>query len=148
MSHVVEISTEIKDLEALSVACEKLDLELVRDQETYKWWGHSVGDYPLPTHEDGTPYTEEELGKCSHAIRVKNNPEAYEVGLVKTKTGYRLLYDYYGGGKGLMRKIGDNADTLTQRYAVEVATRQARRQGMTVTETLGTDGKIRLTARR
>ncbi len=146
MSHVVEIATEIKDLESLSVACEKLDLELIRGQQKYNWYGHSVGDYPLP---EGT--TEEELGHCEHAIRVKGRPQAYEVGLKKTKTGYTLLYDHYSGGKGLMDRIstnGKNADKLTQRYAVEVASRQARRQGYRVTEAVGTDGRIRLTARR
>ncbi len=145
MSHCVDIKTVIQDLDALEAACEKLGLELKRGQQTYKWWGHSVGDYPIP---EGL--TEEDLGKCEHALVVKDNAQAYEVGLVKTKDGkgYRLLYDYYGGGKGLMAKIGDNADTLTQRYAAEVATRQARRQGYRVTEMLGVDGKIRLTARR
>jgi len=145
MSHVTDIQTEIKDLGALAVAAEKLGMELVRDQKTYKWYGQYVGDAPLP---EGM--TEADLGKCEHALRVKGKPGAYEVGIVKAKNGksHTLLFDYWDGGKGLMDKIGNDAGKLTQRYAAEAAIKQARRQGFQCRETVGTDGKIRIIARR
>jgi len=145
MSHVTDIKTEIKDLDALAIAAEKLGLELVRDQKTYKWYGKFIGDAPLP---EGM--TEEDLGQCEHALRVKGRPNAYEVGVIKAKNGkgYTLLFDYYAGGQGLMKHIGDNAGKLTQRYAAEAAIKQARRQGFQCRETVGTDGKIRIIARR
>lgn len=123
MSHVTEIKTEIKDLDALATAAEKLGMEFVRDQKSYRWYGQYVGDAPLP---EGM--TEADLGKCEHALRVKEKPGAYEVGVIKAKNGkgYTLLFDYWDEGKGLMNHIGDNAGKLTQRYAAEAAIKQAR----------------------
>jgi len=145
MSHVTEIKTEIKDLDALAQAAEKLGLELVRGQKNYRWYGKYIGDAPLP---EGM--TTDDLGNCEHALRVRSKPRAYEVGIVKAKDGkgYTLLFDYWNGGNGLMQHIGDNAGKLTQRYAAETAIKQARRQGFQVKETVGTDGKIRIIARR
>ena len=39
---------EVKDLDALADACQRLGCVLNRNQATYRWWGSSVGDYPLP----------------------------------------------------------------------------------------------------
>ena len=146
MSHVCEIQVEIKDLDALAAAAEKLGLELRRGQRTYRWWGKSVGDYPLPAG-----FTADELGKCEHALSVRNNPNAYEVGVVKRKDGkpgYVLLWDFYAGGQGLEDAVGKDASKLRQRYAAEVAIKNARRQGFRVTEQVGQDGKIKLVCRR
>src|SRR3990167_8580608 len=72
VSHVTQVEIEIRDLDALERACSKLGLSLRRGQETYKWYGRSVGDYPLPAG-----VKESDLGKCSHAIHL--NASAYEV---------------------------------------------------------------------
>lgn len=130
MSHVVQIELEIKDLDALAKSAEQLGLELVRGQQTYKWYGHSVGDYPIPNG-----FTANDLGKCEHALRVKGNPRAYEIGLVRTrgKVGsYTMLWDFYGGGFGLQEKVGDDAVKLQNEYAAQVSMRQMQRKGYRV----------------
>lgn len=139
MSHVTRIDADITDLNALSAACEELGLELVLGKTNYTWWGHYVGDSPLPQG-----FRKDELGKCEHAIRVKGKPDAYEVGVVRRRDGrpgFTLLYDYYGGGKGLVDKIGDGAKTLTREYKIQVATKKARQQGYRVVRSVAKNGK-------
>lgn len=131
MSHVAEIDVFIKDLEALDKACQAMGLELVRGQKTYKWYGHSVGDYPLPQG-----FTEKDLGKCSHAIRIPGNREAYEVGVVERRDGrpgYQLLWDFWAGGHGMVEKMGDQGCHLKKEYATQLAVKHYRRQGYRVT---------------
>ena len=146
MSHVATIEVDILDLDALAVAGKKIGMELRRGQRTYRWWGHSVGDYPLPKG-----FTAAELGKCDHALSILGNNQAYEIGVVRRKDGkpgWALLWDFYAGGKGLEAVVGKDASKLRQRYAAEVAIKNARRQGFRVTEQMGQDGKIKLVCRR
>jgi hypothetical protein len=142
MSHVAKIEVEIKDLEALAAAAKRLGGELVK-QSTYTWYGHSVGDYPLP---EG--FTAADLGRCEHAIRFPG--AKYEVGVVKRRDGrpgYTLLWDFWQGGYGLTAAIGDKGQRISQAYGVEAATRAARRQGNSVTETQAADGSVVLKVR-
>jgi hypothetical protein len=145
MSHVSLIALKVRDLEALDAACQRLGLELVRGQKTYRWYGQSVGDYPLP---EGM--TAADLGKCDHAIRVKDRPTAYEIGLVKRpgQDHYALLWDFYAGGFGLEAKVGAGCAKLKQAYAVQLARKEARRRGFSLTEAVQADGGIRLTMRQ
>jgi hypothetical protein len=152
MSHVSQIEIEIKDLEALKAACQRLGFEFRAGQTTYKWFGRFVGDYPMPQG-----FKVEDLGKCTHAIRV---PEAdYEIGVVIRDGKTTLLWDFWHAG-GLERVVGKNGAKLKQAYAAEATKRAARKAGYMVTEkhtlldrirgTLGmqqVDG-IRLTLRR
>ncbi len=141
MSHLSEISgVQVRDLECLQAAAERLGMELRRDQRSYKWYGRSVGDYPLP---EGM--TEADLGKCDHALSLTGKPGAYEVGLVKRPDGtVRLLWDWWDGGKGLMNAIGENGGRLLQEYSAAVAEKQARRNGQRVTRTVLADGRLML----
>ena len=118
MSHVAIVDVEIKDLTALARACENLGLKFNEGQKTYKWYGRSVGDYPLP---DG--FTASDLGKCSHAISIPGNKNAYEVGICKNPNGkgYLPLWDFWNGGYGLQKMVGDNCDLLVHEYSKEVA---------------------------
>lgn len=156
MSHVASIELEIRDLEALRLACEPLGLELVIGQRTYNWYGRSVGDTALPAG-----FTKEELGLCEHAIRIKGtnmngkiNPGSpYEIGLATRrdgKAGYTLLWDTYRGGGGIVEKVGgEKAEKLCQGYAVEVAMRIAKRQGFRVVKKeVRTDGSIAIVTQR
>ena len=140
MSHVTKIDTEIKDLNALAQACEELGLELVLGKKDYRWFGRFIGDSPLPRG-----FRKDELGKCEHAIRVKNaKGDTYEVGVVKRRdgrNGYTLLYDYWAGGNGLIEKIGNGASTLTREYKVQVAAKKARQQGYRVVRSVAKNGK-------
>ena len=91
---------------------------------------------------------QEDLGKCDHALSVVGNPNAYEVGVVRQAGGnFALRWDFFQGGYGLQACVGQGANRLKQRYAAEVAAKMARRQGMTVAEHVGADGKIRLVCR-
>ena len=152
MSHVATIDVQITDLDDLDAACRRLGLELVRGQQTYRWYGEHVGDFGLP---DG--FTEEELGTCEHAIRLNATQAAalrdsfgddpYEIGVVRRrdgKPGWSLLWDFYQEGYGLERVIGQNAGRLRQAYAIEAAKRQAKRQGFRVLEQRLPGGAVEL----
>jgi hypothetical protein len=145
MSHVATVQLEVKDLDALAKACQRLGLELRRGQKTYKWFGKHVGDYPLPAG-----FAIEDLGQCEHAIAIAGDPadsEAYEVGVVKRrdgKGGYSLLWDFFGGGFGLQEKVGENCNALRQAYSIEIARKHAQAKGYQVQERVHQGGAIKL----
>jgi hypothetical protein len=144
MSHVTAINLFITDLDSLAKACERLGLELVKGQKTFKWYGRFVGDSPGIPGMKASDY-----GKCEHAIRVKGNKVAYEIGLIKRrdgKAGYELIWDNWAGGHGLCAKVmyentlgktrtAPNADKLKDWYAAEVSAKTMRRQGFRVNAT-------------
>ncbi len=140
MSHIVKIATEIRDVEAIKLACAELGLVFKENQKTYKWWGESVGDYPLP---EGI--TKDELGTCEHAIGVNGTP--WEIGLMRNKqtNGLRIVFDFYGHqGAPLMAAIGKGGEKLLQMYGVHKATIEAKKRGLLVSRAqLGQ--KIKLT---
>src|SRR5690349_5684210 len=134
MSHVATVEVHIQDLVALKAAAAALGLEFVEGQTTFKWYGQHVGDYPLPKG-----FRVRDMGRCEHTIRLPNDPNAYEVGVVRRRDGnpgYLLMYDFWQGGFGLEAAIGHQATKLKQRYAAEVAAKQARKQGFRVSQTL------------
>lgn len=142
MSHIAKIEIEIKDLEALKAACARIGCTYVEGQRTYKWYGVSIGDYPLPSG-----YTAHDLGHCDHAIRVPG--AAYEIGVVRRrdgKPGYHLLWDFWAEG-GLQQQLGTNGGRLIQAYGIEATRRIARGQGYHVTETTQEDGSVVLRLR-
>lgn len=145
MSHVATIDLHITDLESLAKACPELGLEFCESKSTYKWFGKSVGDYPLPAG-----FKASDLGKCEHAIRVTGNKKAYEVGICKQrdgKHGYTLLWDFWRGGYGLKDKIGLEAGLLKQAYAAQVACKQLRKQGLRVTVNKQANGTMKIVAK-
>jgi hypothetical protein len=128
MSHITKVEVEIKDLEALAAACRRLGCELRLGQRTFVWYSGT----------DGT---------CEHAVSVPG--ASYEVGVAARqdgRPGYALLWDSYSYG-GLEAKLGQGACRLVQAYGVEAATRAARRQGYSVTETTREDGAVVLKVR-
>jgi len=136
------VAIEIRDLQALKLACQALGLQFRENQRTYRWYGRYMGDSQLPAG-----FTPEELGRCEHAISVPGNRYAYEVGVLRRrdgKPGFALYYDNWQGGGGLEERIGENARRLKQEYASQVATRQLRRQGFRVVRQLSADGRILL----
>ena len=125
MSHISKIELEIKSLDALIRACERLGFEFVKDQKTYHWYGRWVGDSPLP---EGI--ATEQLGICDHAIRVPGC--TYEIGVVKRNSSYTLLWDSWE--TALRLKIGLDAGVLRQAYTVEAVKQDAKLNGYRVTE--------------
>lgn len=139
MSHVSTIATEVTDLAAVEALCKEKGWTFMRDQRTYAWYGTSVGDYPLPAGMKA-----EDLGKCSHAIKVPGCE--YEIGLVRNaKTGgYRLAYDFWGPGKKLQEAIGENGGTFLQGYGVCKATLIAKSKGYMVSRSTLPNGTVKL----
>ena len=126
MSHVATIELEINDLCSLKKACERLGFTFMEGQRTYRWYGEWVGDHPLP---EG--FTQEDLGKCDHAIRVPG--ALYEVGVVNRGGKYVLLWDFWQDG-GLQQKLGKNAGLLKQAYTIVRSKAEAIRKGYQVAE--------------
>jgi hypothetical protein len=142
-SHVAKISVEVRDLEALAMACSRLGLEFRRDQKSYRWYGQYVGDTPMPPG-----MTEADLGKCSHAIAVPGFDHAdrngliydkingswsnapYEIGLVANEDGsYYFAWDFYCEGYGMQEKVGENCGKLLAEYSMCVAEKAAQERG-------------------
>ena len=138
MSHVSKIELEIKSLDALIQACQRLGFEFVRDQKKYQWYGRWVGDYPLP---EGI--TTDQLGICDHAIKIPGC--TYEIGVVKRNSSYTLLWDSWESA--LRLKIGQDAGVIKQAYTVEAVRQDAKLKGYRVTEKK-TDKAIRLVLSR
>jgi hypothetical protein len=139
MSHVTAIDINITDLKALQGAVQELGAEWRGGQKTYEWYGHSVGDYPLPAG-----FTAADLGKCEHAIRLAGTD--YEIGVVKKKdgSGYTCLYDFWGPGMKLKSHFGDGLAKLKQMYGVHKATAAARAKGYMVQRRPQKNGTIKL----
>lgn len=112
MSHISLVSDfEIGNLDCLKQACKVLGFTFIENQKHYAWYGHWVGDYPLPKE-----VKVEDLGKCDHAIKVPGC--RYEIGVIKIKEKpgkYRMYYDFYGTG-GLDKIIGQNGGPLKAEY--------------------------------
>ncbi len=68
------------------------------------------------------------------------------VDIIDGRSGYTLLWDSWASG-GLEQQLGAGAGRLVQAYATEAATRAARRQGYSVTETQQADGTVVLHVR-
>ncbi len=135
MSHISKIEVRIDSMEDLKAACKRLGFEFRQNQTTYKWYGKWVGDSPLP---EGV--TEEDLGKCHHAIHVPGCK--FEIGIFSVNNHFMLLWDdWYTGG--LKKKIGKHAGLLIQAYSVAKIKREAIRKSYRITEKKTTQG-IRL----
>jgi hypothetical protein len=128
MSHLATVDIEVRDLDALQEACQRVGVELVRDQKKFRNFAGRMDD-------------------CLHAIRVPGDEKAYEMGLIKRedgRPGFDITTDWWAGGKGLFTKVGIGARLLKQAYATVVAKREAIRQGFRVQEIPGKNGSIQL----
>lgn len=152
MSHVCEIRTKLTDLDAIKAACDELGLTFKSGQQTYKWYGYSVDDHPLPHG-----FQKDDLGKCEHAIGVPGTD--WEVGVCRRRNpdgsladGYTLLCDFWGSkGRPIFDALGGTADgkemtfsRFTQAYAVAKATKAAKAKGYLVRRVAGKNGAVQL----
>ena len=148
MSHVATVDLEVKDLTCLALAAQRLGLEFRPGQTTYKWWGHHVGDYPVP---EG--FQVSDLGQCEHAIGwpegtpgLGDQYACFEIGLCRRRDGrpgYVLLWDFMD--QTLVNKVGKEAELLKQAYAQEVVLKQARMQGFAMQSVQQrADGSLRM----
>jgi hypothetical protein len=144
MSKVAALQFHILDLNVLAGACSRLGLELVHGQQQYKWFGNRGQQEAVP---EG--FTREELGTCEHAIRIPNNPNAYEIGIVTRRDGqpgYTLLWDSWQGGYGLTDAIGKDGSRLFQQYSLGITLQQLATDNLCVLEqSADAQGNIHLT---
>lgn len=110
MSHISKIELEVRDIQVLSSACNRLGLELLKGQKTFKWYGKEA--------------------KCDHAIRVPG--AKYEIGVLKNGSIFELSCDYYDSN--IEKVVGKQAGLLKQAYAVEKAKIEARKKGYSLME--------------
>ena len=115
MSHIVTIKTEVRDANAVRASCRRLRL-------------------PAPVQGTHRLFSGQVSG-----LGVQLQDWKYPV-VCQLDTG-QLRYDNYGGRWGDQQHL----DAFLQRYAVEKATIEARRQGHSVTEQPLHDGSVKLT---
>jgi hypothetical protein len=146
MSHVEKLKLFITDLDALEQCAPSLGLRLERGATSYKWWGRSVGDYPIPAG-----FTEADLGRCEHKLVVEGNNEAFEIGLVRRRDGqpgYEMLFDFYGHrGDPLLKALGGKeGNRLKQAYGATVAANYYAELGYETYQTRDADGTVQVIA--
>ena len=115
MSHIVMIKTEIRDLEAIKVACKRLKLEAPKQ-----------GEFEL-------------FGTRETGVGVFLKDWKYPV-VCQLESG-QLKYDNYEGRWGHQDRLNE----LLQCYGVAKARIEARRRGHSVVEQLLSGGSVKLT---
>ncbi|MBB4635929.1 hypothetical protein [Longimicrobium terrae] len=146
MSHIATVNLDVLDLDALAQAAQRLGLELVRDQKTYRWYGVNLGGNTLPAG-----FSAEDLGRCDHALRLvgaeEMHPAPYEIGVSRRRDGqpgYLLFWDFWAGGFGLQARVGENCRRLRQEYACVQAMQTAMADQFAVETLRREDGSVRL----
>jgi hypothetical protein len=114
VSHTVTVRTEVRDPTAIAAACHRLNL-------------------PEPIHGTATLFSAEASG-----LLVKLPEWLYPV-VCDTATG-QVHYDNFNGAWGQQAEL----DGFLQRYAVEKARIEARKQGHSAFEQVLPDGSIKL----
>ena len=115
MSHVVQIQTQVKDPQAIEVACQRLGLS-------------------RPVAGTTRLFSSEATG-----LAVQLPSWRYPV-VCQPETGH-VQFDNFGGNWGDQKEL----DRFLQAYATEKAKIEARRKGHGVTEQQLQDGSIKLT---
>jgi hypothetical protein len=115
LSHIVTIRTEVRDREAVSRACRRLEL-------------------PEPVEGEVKVFTTWKKGLL---VQLKG----WEFALVCDLASGQVEFDNYEGHWGDRKRL----DEFLQAYAVEKATLEARRKGYSVVEQPLPDGSIKLT---
>ncbi len=115
MSHVVQIKTEIRDINAVRHACIRLQLE-PPVQGTFELYNSTESGYGVNLRDWKYPV------------------------VCKLETG-AIRYDNFNGRWGDPQRL----DEFQQLYAVEKSKLEARRQGLTTSEQALEDGSIKVT---
>ena len=120
MSHFTEITTQIKDIEALRLACQELGLNLLQDAEARGYYDNKTkGDY---------------------VIQLKG---PYDIALNKQADGtFGITSDLWNGH--VEKEVGQGYGKLLQLYGVHKATLEARKKGLSVLRRQKQDGSIKL----
>jgi hypothetical protein len=120
MSHFTEIKTQIKDLAALSLACQELGLTLLPKTEARGYYnGRTKGDYVVQL-------------KGPYDIAVNQQPDGT----------FGLTSDLFAGH--VEKEVGKGYGKLLQLYGVHKATIEARKKGLSVHRREQANGSIKL----
>lgn len=120
MSHFATITTQIKDINALTAACKELGLTVEANTSARGYASNNV-------HGE-------------HVIRLKG---PYDIAVNRQPDGtYGLTTDWWSGY--VAQEVGSNFSRLLQLYAVHKATAEARKRGHSVQRKAGTNGAIKL----
>ena len=115
MSHIVTVTTRVRDPIALGLACQRLKL-------------------PPPVHGTTKLFSAEATG---HKVSLPQ----WRYPVVCNCASGEVHYDNFGGRWGNQEQL----DRLMQAYTIEKAKLEARRQGHRVTENRLDDGSVKLT---
>jgi len=120
MSHFTEIKTQIKDIEALRLACVELGLTLLQNAEARGYYENKTkGDY---------------------VIKLKG---PYDIALNQQKDGsFALTSDLWQGH--VEKEVGSKYGNLLQLYGVHKASIEARKKGLSVLRRQQPNGSIKL----
>jgi Protein of unknown function (DUF1257) len=120
MSHFTEIKTQIKDIDALRLACAELGLTLLPDTEARGYYENKTkGDF---------------------VIQLKG---PYDIALNHQKDGtYGLTADLWQGH--VEKEVGKGYGKLLQLYGVHKATLEAMKKGLSVLRRPQQNGSIKL----
>jgi hypothetical protein len=120
MSHFTEIKTQIKDIEALRLACQELGLTLLQDTEARGYYENKTkGDY---------------------VVQLKG---PYDIALNKQADGtFGLTADLWQGH--VEKEVGKGYGKLLRLYGVHKAAIEARKKGLSVLRRHQQNGSIKL----
>lgn len=108
MSHFTTISSEIKDLEALTEAAKKMGFEVERDAQCRYYSGTQRKDFVIKL------------------------PGCYDIAATEKNGTYKLEADFFAGH--VSKYVGNDCSKLLQQYTVEKAKIEAFQKGLNVTE--------------
>ncbi len=108
MSHFTEIKTQIKDIEALRLACNEMGLTLLQNAEARGYY--------------------ENRTKGEYVVQLKG---PYDIAVNKQPDGtFGLTADLWQGH--VEKEVGPNYSKLLQLYGVHKTTIEARKKGLSV----------------
>jgi hypothetical protein len=120
MSHFATVTTQIKDIAALTAACSELGLTVEANTNARGYSTQSV-------HGE-------------HVIRLKG---PYDIAVNRQKDGtFGFTTDWWAGH--VEKEVGSNYSRLLQLYAVHKATAEARKRGHSVQRKASNNGAIKL----
>jgi hypothetical protein len=120
MSHFTTIKTQIKDIEALRLACAELGLAVKQNAQARGYYENKIkGDY---------------------VIKLKG---PYDIALNKQPDGsFGITADLWEGH--VEKEVGKGYGKLLQLYGVHKASREARKRGLSVMRKAQQNGSIKL----
>ena len=93
----------ITDLACVPIIAKLLGAQVL-DQREWRWYGHHVGDWPVPEGIDVNS-----LGKDAVLVLRFPNTE-YDLAIIKDPNNpgcFTYIYDWYGRGGGLTKYLGE-----------------------------------------